>query len=177
MKYTQVVPAPTESAVLDWMRLHGFKVPPAYISFVNHGYEARFCHVSAKKHAMKYGGKRVHGWAIWWFELSDDAGFILAEHHSVWENPEGDLIDVTPPNCDGETILFLRDDTSIIRYNAGRFLLHAERTGDPDKIRSLAGKECPDEFWELSDADPALVDYARSLDFPVPMMATDSSLG
>ena len=64
-----------------------------------------FCNLTVAEKIKKDGGKPVHGWTIWeWPGV-----FWTAEFHMVWENPNGDLIDVTP-KPDGETsILFLRD--------------------------------------------------------------------
>lgn len=64
-----------------------------------------FCNLTVAEKIKKEGGKPVHGWTIWeWAGV-----FWTAEFHMVWENPNGEMIDVTP-KPDGETsILFLRD--------------------------------------------------------------------
>lgn len=64
-----------------------------------------FCNLTVAEKIKKEGGRPVHGWMIWeWPGV-----FWTAEFHMVWENPNGELIDVTP-KPDGETsILFLRD--------------------------------------------------------------------
>lgn len=64
-----------------------------------------FCNLTVVEKIKKEGGKPVHGWTIWeWPGV-----FWTAEFHMVWEDSNGDLIDVTP-KPDGETsILFLRD--------------------------------------------------------------------
>ncbi len=38
------------------------------------------------------GGQQIFGWAVW--ELP--GVFIEAEFHSVWESPEGELVDIVP---------------------------------------------------------------------------------
>ena len=51
------------------------------------------------------GGKQLIGWAIW-----ETAGlYIEAEFHTVWQDPQGNLIDLTPRPYHFETILFLPD--------------------------------------------------------------------
>jgi hypothetical protein len=64
-----------------------------------------FCNLTVAEKIKKEGGKPIHGWTIWeWPGV-----FWTAEFHMVWENPNGELIDVTP-KPDGETsILFLQD--------------------------------------------------------------------
>ncbi len=56
-----------------------------------------------------YGGERILGWLIW-----ERAGaFIECEHHAIWKDEHGNLIDITP-HADGEAqILFLRDDSAV----------------------------------------------------------------
>ncbi|MCF6407208.1 hypothetical protein L3C95_30205 [Chitinophaga filiformis] len=54
------------------------------------------------------GGNLVYGWAVW---LSD---FICeGEHYAVWEDQEGNLIDITPPRVPLEKLLFIPDDRFI----------------------------------------------------------------
>lgn len=51
------------------------------------------------------GGKQLTGWAIW-----ETSGlYIEAEFHTVWQDPQGNLIDLTPRPYHFETILFLPD--------------------------------------------------------------------
>jgi len=51
------------------------------------------------------GGSLVYGWAVW---LSDV--ICEGEHHAVWEDEEGNLVDVTPSRVPVEKILFIPDD-------------------------------------------------------------------
>lgn len=67
------------------------------------------CFPNVQRMVREQGGQQVNGWAIW------QCANILAEAeaHSVWQNPEGELIDITP-HVNGESqVLFLRDDTMV----------------------------------------------------------------
>ncbi len=63
------------------------------------------CFDNVTRKIERANGKAVHGWAIWHIpEL-----YFEAEHHGVWSNREGKLLDVSPQiNGVGE-ILFLPD--------------------------------------------------------------------
>ena len=72
-----------------------------------------FNNVSIK--IKKSGGKQVLGWAIW-----QDTYALQAEFHSVWENKNGKLYDITPREFEGEKlyysqIVFVRDDNAIYK--------------------------------------------------------------
>src|SRR5690606_30830971 len=98
---------------------------PTLLPYVDHGYEAAWCHVSAKHKTITAGGRRIHGWALWKFGPD-----LVADHHSVWETEKGDLVDVTPPSNGGTEILFVRDESARIEQEAGAILLFTQRTAD-----------------------------------------------
>lgn len=61
------------------------------------------CDLNVKKIVKEQGGEIIFGFKIW----SIPKLYIEASLHSIWENPNGKLIDITP-NEDGEkTVLFL----------------------------------------------------------------------
>lgn len=62
-----------------------------------------FDNVSAYVHG--HGGSTAYGWAVWHFR----GAFFEAEHHGVWSDPTGDLIDVTPQVNGYDRIVFLPD--------------------------------------------------------------------
>lgn len=63
------------------------------------------CFHVVKQHIAINGGRQVFGWSIWeWPGV-----FLEAEFHSVWETPEGILIDVTPKQMHCDAITFLHD--------------------------------------------------------------------
>lgn len=56
-------------------------------------------------HIAKFGGKKTYGWLIkeWphvWLE---------ADHRAIWENPAGQLVNITSLHWNTEDILFLSD--------------------------------------------------------------------
>jgi hypothetical protein len=68
-----------------------------------------YCFDNSAEQAARHGGEAAYGWAIWhwpgrWFE---------AEHHAVWREPSGDLLDVTPQPGDPSRILFLPDPQAV----------------------------------------------------------------
>ena len=64
------------------------------------------CFWNAAAHAAEHGGAAVFGWAIFeWPHL-----FWEAQHHAVWQNPAGQLIDITPSAAPGSAkTLFVED--------------------------------------------------------------------
>lgn len=63
------------------------------------------CFPNVQRIVREQRGTQINGWAIWqWANI-----LIEAEAHSVWESPEGKLIDITPHDYGEKEILFLRD--------------------------------------------------------------------
>jgi hypothetical protein len=63
------------------------------------------CDLNVKKAMKDYGGKAVYGFRLW----SLPTMYIEADLHCVWENLDGNLVDITP-SIDFETkVLFLPD--------------------------------------------------------------------
>lgn len=158
--------------VESYLSLWGNKAEAIPLVYQDYGYEAEWCHVSAKHRALTEGGKRVHGWALWRFR-----DLIVAEHHSVWENPDGKLEDVTPPRYDSNRILFVRDDTATIVEQGDTYALYANRTSDAripyidkglpyDHINLLLPKQKPD-----------FLNYCKRLEIEPSSIVTDDERG
>lgn len=63
------------------------------------------CYYNVQDKVTRNGGSLVYGWAVW---LSD---FICeGEHHAVWEDADGNLVDITPPRIPLNEMLFIPDD-------------------------------------------------------------------
>jgi len=68
-----------------------------------------FCNVEEK---IKRSGGKIHlGWVV----LKTDL-FYEAEQHAVWENPEGDLVDLTPRNIPFQEVMFISQNFEFSGY-------------------------------------------------------------
>jgi hypothetical protein len=63
------------------------------------------CYNNVRRKVQRDGGAAMHGWCIW----EEPRFFIEAEHHAVWESPQGQKVDVTPHDMGEKRILFLPD--------------------------------------------------------------------
>lgn len=86
------------------------KAVPEYVSVeVQEWSRPMECFPNVEQMVREQNGKQVNGWAIWqWANI-----LVEAEAHSVWENSEGQLIDITPHDNGESEILFLRDDNMV----------------------------------------------------------------
>lgn len=75
----------------------------------DHGYPALACWFNAIEHALEHGGRAVYGWGIW--RIAGGHRF-LANHHAVWQAPDGHYEDVTPNDAGVESIIFMPDHRS-----------------------------------------------------------------
>lgn len=166
------IPAPDDPLVQVFLAKYKLAGTPLYVDHAEHGYVPSQCHLSAKHCAMTKGGRRVHGWALWQF-----GGQIDAEHHSVWETADGDLVDVTPPKFGGDRVLFVRDDTADIVDIEGVFSMWADRTTAADILFVYAGKEIDQPFWGLLKSHRVITDYCSKLGMTPDDMLTDERLG
>jgi hypothetical protein len=86
------------------------------------------------------GGEIVFGWTIWeWPNV-----YIEAEHHAVWRDTSGKLIDITPAQGGDVKRLFVPDPTAIYDFDkAGvqRF----------NKRKSFTKDENIKEYFRLAD--------------------------
>lgn len=70
---------------------------------------ASFCFENVARRAREKGGSIVYGWAIWHMP----GLYFEAEHHAVWRNKPGNLIDVSPQMGGRKRLLFLPDDGAV----------------------------------------------------------------
>lgn len=63
------------------------------------------CFHNVKRQVEAHGGDIVYGWAVWCWPLV----MVEAEFHAVWQDAQGEFIDVTPKQQGEKKILFLRD--------------------------------------------------------------------
>jgi|tagenome__1003787_1003787.scaffolds.fasta_scaffold20811780_2 hypothetical protein len=70
------------------------------------------CFGNVRQRVSLHGGQIVFGWAIWiWPRV-----FVEAEHHAIYERPDGTWIDVTPQS-NHDQILFLPDDSAVYDFD------------------------------------------------------------
>ena len=138
------VPSPTEPLVQQLMTTFQLSGTPVHLRYTDHGYDPDYCHLSAKHCAITKGGRRVHGWALWGFD-----GMLVSEHHSVWEDSNGNLVDVTPPKFGVDHILFVRDDASDLIEMNGVYAMWADRTTIPEVPFAFQGKPHNEPNWGL----------------------------
>ncbi|MCC7570125.1 SEC-C domain-containing protein [Candidatus Micrarchaeota archaeon] len=85
---------------------------PQYITVSSFNYcLENHCFPNVDETVREKGGHIVNGWVIWQW----DNIILEAEAHAVWENPKGEVIDVTPHTPEESQIVFLRD--SNVKYN------------------------------------------------------------
>ncbi|MBV1900761.1 MAG: SEC-C domain-containing protein [Kordiimonadaceae bacterium] len=70
------------------------------------------CFLNVQRQAKSSGGKLVFGWRIWLWE----GVCIEAEHHGIWEQLNGTLLDITPTPHGESKILFVRDDEATFDF-------------------------------------------------------------
>jgi hypothetical protein len=63
------------------------------------------CYPNVQRKVTESGGRMVLGWQVW-----KTPYLIEGEMHAVWENPEGDLVDITPKDPAVPRILFIEDE-------------------------------------------------------------------
>ena len=74
------------------------------------------CFLNVRAAVDMAGGRIVYGWTIWMWP----GVLIEAEHHAVWELPDGALFDITPKDRGQQLILFLRDESAAFDYEGFR---------------------------------------------------------
>jgi hypothetical protein len=63
------------------------------------------CFSIVPQHISRHGGEQIIGWTIWeWPRV-----YIEAEFHTVWQQPDGTVVDLTPKIVPMPRILFLPD--------------------------------------------------------------------
>lgn len=77
----------------------------------NSPYMPDHCWFNALEHRLKNDGAVICGWSFW--EVAPN--HYVAQHHAVWEDPSGTLLDVTP-NSGTNTILFMPHNAAPFDY-------------------------------------------------------------
>ncbi|MBR1164629.1 hypothetical protein [Bradyrhizobium elkanii] len=90
---------------------------------------------------------------------------IVGDFHSVSEDPDGVLVDVTPPKA-GRRTLFVRDPSLTIGRQGNVQYLYNNRANVPDAPRLWQGQPTSQEFFGVPDDQPILVAYCNKLGLP-----------
>lgn len=110
----ETTPDKLTESIIELGKKLKMNVEPVYIPVVPaQGCLINECFPNVESMVQQHGGRQINGWSIWqWANI-----MVEAEAHSVWENPEGQLVDITP-HASGETkILFLKDDNMVYNDN------------------------------------------------------------
>lgn len=166
------VPSIEDPLVSQFLKKWNLAGTPVLLKYVDCGYDAAMCHVSAKHKAVSEGGQRVHGWALWLF-----GSFLVADHHSVWQPTGGVLIDVTPPSNGGLEILFVKDETARIELDGDHIQLFTQRTVGTDAHWMWNGQPSDYSNWSCPLDKEDLVKYSANLKLSVNAILTDSVYG
>jgi hypothetical protein len=161
----------TDVEVLKFAAMYGLTDAPVILAYQDEGYDPIQCHISAKAHALKHGGKRVHGWALW--ELPDG---LIGEFHSVWEDASGALIDITPPRF-GSSTMFIRDRQMDIYPMPNGFVLQNDRRLPPHQPFWHANGPATEQVWGFVTTAANFVCYCRKVGLSPADFATDPTHG
>ena len=91
-----------------------------------------FCFDNVAQKVREKGGSIAYGWAIWHMP----GLYFEAEHHAVWRNKLGNLIDVSPQMGGRKRVLFLPDESAIYDPFALRPNIMAP-DGDSERARQM----------------------------------------
>jgi len=94
---------------------------------------ASFCFDNVAERVREKGGEIAYGWAIWHIP----GLYFEAEHHGVWRNMLGNLIDVSPQLGGRTRILFLEDPAAVYDAFAPRPNVQGA-DGDSPRAREVA---------------------------------------
>ncbi len=106
--YPNTVPQSLTPELLTFCKTIADADPAFIISVPPQGASAGFCFGNVDRKVRKNGGAVAYGWAVWHFP----SFYFEAEHHAVWRNKRGDLIDVSPQLGGRRRMLFLPDDSA-----------------------------------------------------------------
>ena len=138
--------------VLSFCRTISRDSAPQYLNITpENGALQSECYENVLQKCARDGGALQYGWAIWtWPKV-----WLKAEHHAVWRNPSGALVDVTPntPGCD--QLLFLSDST---------------QSHDPSRMTHVPSRWHPlnpdPDILAVAAAERAIVDFQNESRLP-----------
>jgi hypothetical protein len=102
----QISPTETDKFVEKLLTKITSEYEPEQVPVILETYAKRNnCYLNVDEKVKRDGGKAHYGWTIYQTDI-----LCEAERHAVWENDEGDLIDITPRDIDLQQIMFVSDN-------------------------------------------------------------------
>lgn len=155
--------------VIDFLELWGLS-EPVVLEFqeVDPRYINDFCHISAKHRVIHHGGIRIHGWALWQFaETEENPSVVMGNFHSIWQDADLNLIDVTPPKCEFDKILFVADPNLTILNNGSEQYTYNNRTSWKEyPWLNINGRPTTEERMYFPNNRIDIVEYCHLLGLP-----------
>lgn len=106
-----ISPTETDKFVEKLLIKIGSEYEPEQVSVIIEPYaQLHTCYPNVDEKIKRDGGKVHYGWTIYQSDI-----LYEAERHAVWENKDGDLIDITPREIDLKQIMFVSDNDFV--YN------------------------------------------------------------
>lgn len=119
------------------------------------------CYYNVSRKIAKDGGKIHYGWAIWYRPY-----MIEAEHHAVWENEHGDLLDISPREKNVNTIIFVSDNKRTYTGNT-IFNIRLNTTKNPLVDDLIIAKDAHDKIFSygkrLNEKEVSLPNFAINM--------------
>ncbi|HKX77566.1 MAG TPA: hypothetical protein VJM34_03500 [Novosphingobium sp.] len=115
------------------------------------------CFDNVARKIERAGGQTAFGWAVWHVP----GLYFEAEHHGVWRNRQGALLDVSPQLGQAAKILFLPDPGAL--YDPRRFRSNILEPVDDSPVAT--------EFVTLARARNALLDAYRTGEYMVAILS------
>jgi hypothetical protein len=129
-KLIHTVPKALGPALIDFCRTISIDEPIFVPSAPPRWAKLSFCFDNVARKVAKHGGKAAYGWAIWHVP----GVYFEAEHHCVWQDKNGNLIDVSPQLNRAPLILFLTVPEAVYDPEAQRATFLQAESNDPETI-------------------------------------------
>jgi hypothetical protein len=169
-----VVPSGTEPDISEIIRIHRLTGTPVLVPVSPcQNYQREQCHISAKHAELTNRGRRVHGWAFWTFNQGTEDEITLAYYHSVLEDNDGVMIDVTPTTWPANHVLFINDSNATIKHVGNDLVFPATITPLPGApFLDIKGTFCNYSTWTKSINSNDITSYCLTLAIDPRQIAT-----
>jgi hypothetical protein len=102
---------------------------------------------------------------LWKFTSSEEVQ-VWGDFHSVWQRPDGSLVDLTPPKDGGDKTLFVRDASLVIESLPGWQFLYNNRLSTGEYREAMTGAPTQDDRYPFPSTAKRLVEYCEKLKLP-----------